>query len=399
MIMASNDERQYRTTHPWITFGFDAGRLSPRTWVLLGEAASKCEHLAGSAMPPRLAERLNQVSLERGVRATTAIEGNTLTEEEVHAIVTREAAIPPSQAYQGREIENLLGLFEDITSECLAPQGPPPLSPERLQAQHARLMAGQPADDDVTPGEFRTHSVVVGRYLGAPAADCPYLVGRLCDWLGEEMQALAASDAVLRLPRALVLAIVAHLHLTWIHPFGDGNGRMSRLLEHELMLRAGLPVPAAHLLSDHYNRTRDRYYASLEATSRARPYPVEDFVHYAAEGLVDGLRRQVQEVQGWQLHIMWESYVHEQFKGKHTPAQVRMRDVALALPPGSWTQTDDVTMLSRPINRAYAGKTSKTITRDLDALERMGLVERRRGTGVRPRVEVMAAFLPPRRGQ
>ncbi|CED92167.1 Fido domain [Actinomyces succiniciruminis] len=65
---------------------------------------------------------------------------------------------------------------------------------------------------------------------------------------------------------AFILATLAHLHLTWIHPFGDGNGRMSRLLEFELLIRAGVPVPAAHLLSDHYNKTRDMYYSILEQT-------------------------------------------------------------------------------------------------------------------------------------
>lgn len=76
-----------------------------------------------------------------------------------------------------------------------------------------------------------------------------------------------------------------------------------------------------------------------------------------------------------------------------------MRDVVLALPPGERTLPEDIVMLTKPINAAYQGKTSKTLSRDLNELERMGLVERRRGSGVRPRIERMAAFLPPRRGQ
>ncbi len=98
-----------------------------------------------------------------------------------------------------------------------------------------------------------------------------------------------------------------------------------------------------------------------------------------------------------QMSIMWESYVHDRFRGMHTAAKARMRDVALALPAEEWTRTDDIIMLSKDINRAYQGKTAKTITRDLNELEQMDLVERRRGKGVRPRIEVMSAFLPPRR--
>ena len=396
--MKVDGDRRYLSTHPWITLGFKMDRLSPATWALLGEAAAKCEHLAGSAMPPEFAEELNQVSLERGAHGTAGIEGNSLSEEDVRAIVRGESRIPPSRAYQKQEIENIVGLFNDIARDCLEGH-PAPLSPERLKEQHARLMVGQPEKEGVVPGEFRTHDVVVGRYRGAPSEDCDYLVRRLCDWLNGELEDLGGSDDVLRDPRVFVLAALAHLHLAWIHPFGDGNGRISRLLEFEILLRASIPVPAAHLLSDHYNKTRDHYYAILERTSRADGYPMEDFVHYATEGLVDGLREQLQKVRNMQMTIMWQSYVHERFHGQHTPARMRMRDVVLLLPPGEWTAPDGIVMLSKDINDAYRGKTSKTISRDINALESMGLVEKRRGRGVRPRIEIMAAFLPPRREQ
>ncbi|WP_128683219.1 hypothetical protein [Actinomyces qiguomingii] len=74
-----------------------------------------------------------------------------------------------------------------------------------------------------------------------------------------------------------------------------------------------------------------------------------------------------------------------------------MRDLVLALPAGLWTPVDDVTILNRGLAEAYRSKTSKTVTRDINGLVKMGLVEKQRGRGVRPRVEVMSAFLPPRR--
>jgi hypothetical protein len=54
----------------------------------------------------------------------------------------------------------------------------------------------------------------------------------------------------------LIAAVVAHVYFEWIHPFGDGNGRTGRLIELKLLLEAGVPQPAAHLLSNHYNATR-----------------------------------------------------------------------------------------------------------------------------------------------
>ncbi len=113
--MSTTPNRRYINTHPWITFSFRTDRVTPRTWVLLGEAASKCEHLAGSAMPPSFAEGLNRISLERGAYGTTSIEGNTLTEAEVRDIVEGRASIPPSRAYQRQEIENLVSR---VVSSC-----------------------------------------------------------------------------------------------------------------------------------------------------------------------------------------------------------------------------------------------------------------------------------------
>ncbi len=61
-------------------------------------------------------------------------------------------------------------------------------------------------------------------------------------------------------------AVLAHLYIAWIHPFADGNGRTARLVEFQILAQSGLiPLPAANLLRDHYNKTRDRYYAELRA--------------------------------------------------------------------------------------------------------------------------------------
>ena len=75
--------RTHEETHPWINFTLDARSLNHTTWLLLGEAVSKMEHVAGVPLGPDAADRLHSVYLAKGVLATTAIEGNTLTEEEV----------------------------------------------------------------------------------------------------------------------------------------------------------------------------------------------------------------------------------------------------------------------------------------------------------------------------
>src|SRR6266436_58210 len=72
--------RTFERTHSWISFRIDLRQARPQLWLLLGEAASKCEHIAGVPLRPATAQSLHQLYLAKGALATTAIEGNTLTE-------------------------------------------------------------------------------------------------------------------------------------------------------------------------------------------------------------------------------------------------------------------------------------------------------------------------------
>jgi hypothetical protein len=72
---------------------------------------------------------------------------------------------------------------------------------------------------------------------------------------------------------AILKAMVAHLYLAWTHPFGDGNGRTARLIEFHILLSAGVPSPAAHLFSNHYNQTRAEYYRQLDRASKSGGHP------------------------------------------------------------------------------------------------------------------------------
>jgi hypothetical protein len=68
--MPATSDRQYARTHPWITFRVDLHTLAHKTWMLLGEAESKCEHVAGVPLRPATADRLNGIYLSKGIRGT-----------------------------------------------------------------------------------------------------------------------------------------------------------------------------------------------------------------------------------------------------------------------------------------------------------------------------------------
>ena len=373
----------YLDTHPWITFKLDMREAPVRFWTLLGDACSKCEVITGIPLMPETAERLNLVSLERGAHATTAIEGNTLSQEEVSELARGQLRLPPSKEYLGIEVSNILGVFNEMVDVDQIP----PLNVNRVRYLNGRVLQDLELDADTVPGEIRAHEVVVARYKGAPARDCEYLLNRLFLWLDGMDFELGHSD--LALP--IMKAIIAHLYLLWIHPFGDGNGRVARLVEYQILLSAGVPNPATHLLSNHYNDTRSEYYRRLDRASRDRN-GVMDFLVYALQGFVDGLTEQVETIGDQIRKDMWTNYIYMKFRDRSGPADTRRRHLALDLSERDGpVRRRDIRLLTPRLAEAYSGKTDKTITRDLNALSEMDLITRTKQS-ILANKEIMQAF-------
>src|SRR6266704_4380950 len=226
--------REYERTHPWITFRADLTRLSHKVWMLLGEAESKCQHIASAPLRPETAEELYKIYLSKGAYATTSIEGNTLTEEEVRERLEGRLKLPKSREYLGTEVDNIIDASNGIQAEVL--QGRPlELTPERIKHFNKLVLQGLDVDEDVVPGEYRRHAVGVMTYRCAPAEDVEFLVERLSSWLnGPDFE---AADPELSFAYSVFKAILAHLYIAWIHPFGDGNGRTARLIEFQLLVQ------------------------------------------------------------------------------------------------------------------------------------------------------------------
>jgi len=192
---------------------------------------------------------------------------------------------------------------------------------------------------------------------------------------------------------ALAKAIIAHLYIAWIHPFGDGNGRTARLMELRILLEAGVPTPATHLLSNHYNQTRSEYYRQLRLASKSGG-DVLPFILYALQGFVDGLRDQLGKIREQQFADRWEQYVYQQFGRTNSPARVRQRQLVLEMSKFDQPLVKaQLPRLSAGLFEMYHGKTDKTLSRDINAVTKMGLVRRLRD-GYVPNRRVIEAFLP-----
>ena len=385
----------YTETHRWITFQLDLSQAPFEFWVLAGEALSKCEHLAGVALRPEAARRLMEVYLAKGVQATTAIEGNTLTEEQVLERIQGTLELPPSKAYLGVEVDNIIAACNEIGKQYVAGELPS-IAPDLICGFNEHVLRNLQLDEQVRPGKVRTYSVGVADYRGAPAGDLSELLRKLCDWLAqpwlEQLDCYQKHD--LQRLEAILKAVIAHLYLAWIHPFGDGNGRTARLLEFYILVGAGVPFPAAHLLSNHYNQTRSEYYRQLSQASKSGG-KVIPFCKYALRGFVDQLREQILAVRKEQLELFWQNNVHKTLGESETGRRRThvVLDLTTAAKP---VPKDKMTDVSPRVARDYARKDEKTLLRDLAKLERLELIVKEED-GYRAKTEVVLAYLVPGR--
>jgi len=390
--------REYEKSHNWITFQANLSKLSYKTWMALGEARSKCELISNTPLNPDVSKAMHSLYLAKGARGTTAIEGNTLSEQEVLDNLDGKLELPPSKEYLKREIDNIVEACNVIRDEVISASSPE-LSIEKLENYNGMVLKGLEVEGSVIPGKIRSHPVGVSgaRYKGAPAEDCIYLVDKLCNWLNNDFKVSSEFESI---PMGIIKAAIAHVYIAWIHPFGDGNGRTARLVEFQVLLASGMPTTTAHLLSNYYNETRNEYYRQLQKTSISGG-DIIPFIEYAVIGLVDELKNQLDLIRKEVFRVTWITYIHEQFRGKNTESDIRRRDLTLDISVAHADEKSidisNVKNVSPRIASRYTGLAQRTLSRDLAVLREMKLILSDRDGRIHPNYFIIFAFLPRRR--
>lgn len=192
--------------------------------------------------------RLRRINRIRSITGSLAIEGNTLTEEQITAILDGKTVLAPPRELQ--EARNALAAYEKLS----AWNG---LREADLLAAHKTLMRGL-LD---RPGVYRSGGVGVmagGKviHMAPPARRVPTLMAQLFGWLREAKE------------HPLIASSVFHYELEFIHPFGDGNGRMGRLWQ-TLLLSHWNPAFAWLPVESLVHQQQDAYYRAIRDSTRA----------------------------------------------------------------------------------------------------------------------------------
>lgn len=346
-------------------------KLSDKTWYKLGQCKSIIKAISNAPMKPDYRKQLLQISLLKGAQATTAIEGNTLSLIEIKEI-QQGISVPPSKEYQEIEVKNILDSFNEILKE-VALQKKDELISESLILRFHKMVGKNLGDSFIAiPGQYRKNNVVVGTYRPPEYADVENLMKQFCEWLKRDFKYPSGKESF---SDSVIEAIVAHVYITWIHPFGDGNGRTARLIEFYILLRAGLPDIASHVLSNFYNETRSEYYRQLDKSIREKN--LSGFIEYAIRGFRDELLKVLNIIQENHFSILWTNYIYERFKDiKYGSVSVfkRRRELILKMPTDKWLTQKEISESSPDLMRMYLTKSNLFLKRDLIELEKLNLV-------------------------
>lgn len=172
----------------------------------------------------------------------------------------------------------------------------------------------------VVPGELRKRSVAVGRHIPPPTEDLPAFL--------ERFEHSYASERLTK-PRQAIAAAAAHHRLLWIHPFLDGNGRVTRLMSHAMLLDLGVGS-ALWSISRGLARRSTEYKRLLMAADEPRKGDLDgrgalsqtaliDFCTFFLECCLDQVRYMRELLEPSELQRRIESYVRDEEDAERLP--------------------------------------------------------------------------------
>lgn len=174
---------------------------------------------------------------------TNAIEGSTITLEETEELLTRKIS-PNKPLSDIQETLNHAKIFDNILENKYKE-----LSLDLIKKWHKELFYESKPD---IAGEIRHYLVRVGDYICPDWKDLSELLKEFFKWYNKNKDILHPVE----------LAAKAHFRFVRIHPFGDGNGRISRLIMNFILNKNNYPI----LIIEH--KKRISYYKALRKADK-----------------------------------------------------------------------------------------------------------------------------------
>lgn len=258
--------------------------ITPRLLSLVEEIAALRERILGAAVEVSWIPALQKDTRTRNGHASTAIEGNPLTLEQVRALEEGRELVA-SDTRSNREVLNYFAGLRYVEKHAQKKT----IRHEDLFELH-RILADRVMDQG-TAGRYRTIQVRVGHHLPPAAADVSGLMFDLLEWWNKQSTGLSP----------VLSSAILHYRFEHIHPFADGNGRTGRALALWELYRRGFDSHHIFSVDEYYWEDRPGYYAALDAV-RVAGEDLTGWLEYSAGGVRQTLEKVWLRVQTYNVN-------------------------------------------------------------------------------------------------
>ncbi|MBT9267847.1 Fic family protein [Pseudomonas sp. MG-9] len=265
-------------------FHHDLALLNPSFDSDLVDVLSELEHLRRLRLegdtPPQVFHQLKSLFHALESLGSARIEGNHTTLADYIESKVEGKAHETDQLREVANIENAMDYIEQI----MAPGAE--LTERTIRELHAMTVDNLQREGDKTPGAYRNSGVRISQSDHLP----PDFI-QIQAYMEELVEFVNRKDS----PKYdLMKVALAHHRFGWIHPFGNGNGRVVRLLTYALLMKYGFNVntggrvlnPTAVFCND-----REHYYSMLATADKGTKEGLEQWCTYVLQGIRDELEK------------------------------------------------------------------------------------------------------------
>ena len=222
-------------------------QITPEILKLIASVSEKLGQINAKFLD-KPSPKLRKENRIKTIHSSLSIEGNTLTEEQITALIEDKRIIGPEKDVN--EVLNAISVYNQLDSFD-------PKSSKSFLKAHEILMKGLVAEN----GKYRKKGVGIMAgdriaHMAPPAENVPHLMNDLFSYL-------KVSEEI-----SLINSCVFHYEMEFIHPFIDGNGRMGRLWQ-TLILMKEYPVFEFIPFESIIHKTQSNYYHALSQSDKS----------------------------------------------------------------------------------------------------------------------------------
>ncbi len=221
--------------------------ITPKILKLISSISEKIGEVNANYLSKQ-SPQLRKQNRIKTIQSSLQIEGNTLTEEQITALIENKRVVGPEKDVL--EVLNAIKVYNELNTYKY-------YSEKDFLKAHSSLMKGL----ILNAGKYRNQSVGIVKgndieHVAPPFQNVPYLMKDLFEYLKDDQEL------------TLIKSCVFHYEMEFIHPFIDGNGRMGRLWQAVILIKDYTIfeyLPFETLIS----ATQDEYYKSLSMSDKS----------------------------------------------------------------------------------------------------------------------------------